>query len=126
MSDGLVILLGKIDIINLFHKQFRCFLRKDQDENVHIQYDFNFRAREKVLVTQLCPTLCDLMDCSPPGSSVHGDSQGKNTGVGCHALLQGIFQPRDWTRVSCIAGRFFSPWVTREIQYKEYNKKKCT
>jgi len=31
------------------------------------------------------------MDCSPPGSSVHGDSPGKNTGVSCHALLQGIF-----------------------------------
>ena len=31
------------------------------------------------------------MGCSPPGSSVHGDSPGKNTGVGCHALLQGIF-----------------------------------
>ena len=31
------------------------------------------------------------MDCSPPGSSVHGDSPGKNTGVGCHALLEGIF-----------------------------------
>ena len=41
------------------------------------------------LVAQLCPTLCDHMDCSPPGSSVHGDSPGKNTGVGCHALLQG-------------------------------------
>jgi len=31
------------------------------------------------------------MDCSPPGSSIHGDSPGKNSGVGCHALLQGIF-----------------------------------
>ena len=31
------------------------------------------------------------MDCSPPHSSVHGDFAGKNTGVGCHALLQGIF-----------------------------------
>ena len=31
------------------------------------------------------------MDCSLPGSSVHGDPPGKNTGVGCHALLQGIF-----------------------------------
>ena len=40
---------------------------------------------------QSCLTLCDPMDCSPPGSSVHGDSPGKNTGVGCHALLQGIF-----------------------------------
>ena len=43
------------------------------------------------LVAQLCLTLCDLMDYSPPGSSVHGDSPGKNTGVGCHALLWGIF-----------------------------------
>ena len=42
-------------------------------------------------VTQSCPTLCFPVDCSPPGSSVHGDSPGKNTGVGCHALLQGIF-----------------------------------
>ena len=37
----------------------------------------------------------DLMDCSPPGFSVHGDSPGKNTGVGCHAFLQGIFPTRD-------------------------------
>ena len=42
-------------------------------------------------VSQLCPTLCNPMDCSPPGSSVYGDSPGKNTRVGCHALLQGIF-----------------------------------
>ena len=43
------------------------------------------------LVAQLCPTLCDPMDCSPPGSSVLRDSPGKNTRLGCHALLQGIF-----------------------------------
>ena len=44
------------------------------------------------LVTHSCLTLCNPMDCSLPSSSVHGDSPGKNTGVGCHALLQGIFQ----------------------------------
>ena len=43
-------------------------------------------------VTQSCPTLCDSMDCGPSGSSVHGNSPDKNTGMGCHALLQGIFQ----------------------------------
>ena len=43
------------------------------------------------LVIQSCPTLCDPTDCSPPGSSVHGDFPGKNTGVGCRALLQRIF-----------------------------------
>ena len=44
------------------------------------------------LIAQLCPTLCDPMECSPQGegSSVHGASPGKNTGVGCHALFQGI------------------------------------
>ena len=48
------------------------------------------------LVTPSCLTLC------PPGSSVHGDSPGENTGLGCHALLQGICLPRDGIRISCI------------------------
>ena len=43
------------------------------------------------LFTQLCPTLCDPMDCSPPDSSIHGDSSGKNTGMSFHAFFQGIF-----------------------------------
>ena len=43
------------------------------------------------LVAQSCPTLCDPEDCSLPDSSVHGDSSGKSTRVGCDALLQGIF-----------------------------------
>ena len=42
-------------------------------------------------VTWLCLTLWSPVDCSSPGSSVHGDSPGKNTGVGCHTLLLGIF-----------------------------------
>ena len=44
-------------------------------------------------VTQSCPTLCDPMDCSLPGSSVHGILQARvlSTGVDCHFLLQGIF-----------------------------------
>ena len=49
----------------------------------------SYYTRAKLL--QRCPTLCDPIDCSPPGSSVHGDSPGKSTGVGCHALLRGIF-----------------------------------
>ena len=42
-------------------------------------------------ITELCPTLCNPMDLSPPGSSVHGVFPGKNIGVGCHFLPQGIF-----------------------------------
>ena len=43
------------------------------------------------LVAQSCLTLCHPMNYSPPCFSVHGDSPGKDTGMGCHALFQGIF-----------------------------------
>ena len=59
------------------------------------------------LVAQSCPTLWDPMNWSPPGSSVRGESPGKNIGVGCHVFLQGSSQSRDGTQVSHIAGRFF-------------------
>ena len=51
---------------------------------------FESEKKVKVSVTQSCLTLWDLMNCSPPGSSVHGISR-ENTGVGSHSLLQGIF-----------------------------------
>ena len=51
----------------------------------------SYNAGVLCLVTQSCLTLCDSMDCSPPGAAIHGDSPGNNTGVSCHALLQGIF-----------------------------------
>ena len=46
----------------------------------------------RVKVTQSHPIFCNPKDRSPSGSSVLGDSLGKDTGVGCHSLLQGIFQ----------------------------------
>ena len=58
------------------------------------------------LVTQSCPTLCDSLGCSPPGSSVHADSPGKDTGVGCHALLQGIFPTQGSNQ-----GRLHCRWI---------------
>ena len=47
------------------------------------------------LVAQSCPILWNPMGCSPPGSFVQGDFPGKNTRVGCHALLQGIFPTQE-------------------------------
>ena len=79
------------------------------------------------LVTQSCLTLCNLMDCSPSGSSVHGDSPGKNTGVGCHFLLQGSCQPRDWTQVShcrtlCLPSQqLFLHWQLGEMSPGRWN-----
>ena len=50
------------------------------------------------LVAQSCPTLCDPVDCSLPGSSIHGISQARITGMGSHFLFQGIFstQGSNW------------------------------
>ena len=61
------------------------------------------------LVTSVVPTLCDPMDCSPPGSCVH-DSLGKSTGVCCHALLQGIFPTKGLNPLMslALAGGFFT------------------
>ena len=58
--------------------------------------------------------LCNPMDCSPPGSYVHGDPPDKNIGVGCHALLQGIF-PTQGSNMDLLHCRwFFTIWATRE------------
>ena len=65
-------------------------------------------------VAQSCPTLCDPVDCSPPGSSVHGILQARILEWVAISYSRGSSQPRDWTQVSCIAGRRFNLWGTRE------------
>ena len=66
------------------------------------------------LVIQSCPTLCDPMDCSLPGSSVHGVLQARILEWVAMPSSRGSSQPKDWTQVSCIKGRFFIIWATRE------------
>ena len=68
-------------------------------------------------VTQSCPTLCDPVDCSPPGSSVHGILQARI--LEWVPFSRGSSKPRDWTQVSCIAGRRFNLWATREAWINE-------
>ena len=60
------------------------------------------------LVAQLRLTFCDPMDCSLPGFSVHEDSPGKNTGVSCHALIQGITPTQGSNPGLPHAGGFFT------------------
>ena len=62
----------------------------------------------KVLVAQLCPPLCNLMDCSLPGSSVHGFLQARRLEWVAIPFSRGSSQPRDGTRVFCTAGRLGS------------------
>ena len=71
----------------------------------------------KVLVTQSCPTLCDPMDCSPPGSSVHGILQARILEWFSISFSRGFSWSRDWTQVSCIAGRFFTIWAIWEAPF---------
>ena len=66
-----------------------------------------------VLVAQLCPTLCNPMECNSPGYSVHGFLQARILEWVDISSSRGSFQPRDWTWVSHVAGRFFTIWVTR-------------
>ena len=65
----------------------------------------------KVKVTQSCLTLCYTMDCSSPGSSVHGILQARILEWLAISFSRGFSWSRDWTWVSCIAGRFFTVWV---------------
>ena len=69
-----------------------------------------------VLVAQLCPILCDPMDCSPPGSSVRGILQARILEELAIAFSRGSSQPGDRTQVSCITGGFFTVWATREAK----------
>ena len=71
----------------------------------------------KVKVAQLCPTLCDPMDYSHPGFSVSGILQAGILEWVAVFFSRGSARSRDWTGVSCIAGRFFTSWATREALY---------
>ena len=68
----------------------------------------------KVLVAQLCPTLCDPLDCSLPDSSVHGILQTRILKWVAIPFSRGSFWNRDQIQVSCIIGRFLTVWDTRE------------
>ena len=65
-------------------------------------------------VAQSCPTLCDPVDCSLPGSSVHGICQARILEWVAISFSRGSSQLRDWTWVFCIAGGCFTLWATRE------------
>ena len=65
-------------------------------------------------ITQSCSTFCDPMDCSPPGSPVHGILQAIILECVVIPFSRGSFQPRDQTWVSCIVGRFYTISAIRE------------
>ena len=68
----------------------------------------------EVLVAQLCPTLCDPMDCGLPGSSDHGILQARIQELVSISFSRGSSWSTFKTWVSCITGKFFTVWATRE------------
>ena len=76
----------------------------------------NLPKWREVLINQSCLTLCDPMDYSPPGSSVHGILQATILEWVAMPSSRGSSQPRDQTQISWIAGKFFTIWAfTREV-----------
>ena len=75
----------------------------------------------KMNIARLCPSLCDPMDCSPPGSS---PLQARMLEWVALPVSRGSSQSRDCTQVSCIAGGFFTSWATREALWatREWEK----
>ena len=73
------------------------------------------RKKESV-ATQLCPTLCNPVNCSPPGSSVHRILQARILEWVTISFFRGSSQSRSQTQASHIVGRFFTIWATRESQ----------
>ena len=68
-------------------------------------------------VAQSCPTLCNPMDCSPPGSSVHGALQGRTLEWVAMPSSRGSSRPRDRTLISCTAGGFCTHGAPCEASY---------
>ena len=69
----------------------------------------------KMKVSQSCPTLCDPMDNSLPGPCAHGTLKTRILEWVAIPFFKGSSWPRDWTWVSCTAGRFFTIWATRKL-----------
>ena len=78
-----------------------------------------------VLVNQSCSILCNPMDCTPPGSSIHGILHARILEWVAIPFSRGSSWPRNWTLVSCIASGFFTVWDTREaiINFTFYHNK---
>ena len=80
-----------LPVFSVFQTEKYLKLSSQDCKLSNIHNNFTYMYAVLCSVAQSRPTLYNPMDSSPPGSSVHGDPPGKNTGVGCHALLWGIF-----------------------------------
>ena len=88
----------------------------DQEKSLNLSLTGVGVCSQSALVAQLCPALCNPMDCSLPGSSVHGILQARILEWVDIPFPRGSSQPRDWTWGFCIVGRFFTIWAKGKVQ----------
>ena len=141
LGGGRIKLIYKIHIILLlvryclrFFKLLCLFLQKDSIRWVYLVkvvrenssfWCLFFKLCCCCLVAQSCPTLCGPMDCSPPGSSVHGILQARRLEWVAISFSKGSSRPRDWTRASHTTDWFFTVW-TKMVMFKKTKKQNKT
>ena len=104
-TSGYIFKENKITILKTYlYSQVHC-------STIHDNQDV------KVLITQSCPTLCNPVDSSPPGSSVHEFPQARILEWVAISFSRGSSQLRDLTQVFCVAGKFFTIWAAREAPF---------
>ena len=106
LSDLIWSDLKRVDLKSSHHKKKNC-------KYVKWWMLTKLESEVKVLVAQSWPNLCNPMDYSLPGSSVHGILQGRILECVATTFSRGSSWPRNWTYVSCIAGRVSTIWATR-------------
>ena len=104
--DTLVICLQGVRVC------FLCFVKEQENLNYPNSCVFVCVC---ILVAQSCPTICDSTDCSPPGSPVHGILQARILEWVAISFCKWSSRPRDITKVSLTAGRFFTLWATGKV-----------
>ena len=109
-------------ILKIPRKKLKILKKKKKSISLKLGKDhYLILSQVKVLVAQSCPTLCNPMDCSPPGYTVHGIFQARILEWVPISFSRGSSQPRHRTWVSHIAGRFFTIWATEP----HYQKTPC-
>ena len=91
-------------------------LTTTQEETLHMDIT-RWSIPGATSLTRSCPTLCNPMDCSPPGFFVHGILQARILEWVAISFSRGSSWPRDQTQVSHIVGRRFNLWATKDGQY---------
>ena len=110
-------------------EELKSLLMKVKEESEKVGLKLNIQITKIMAsvpnseVSQSCLTLCEPVDCSLPGSSIHGIFQAIVLEWIAISFSRGSSRPRDRTQVSCIVDRRFTAWATREVMEQQTGSK---